>query len=157
MHFNMILVYGIIICFFGVGLVFVIYFFWKVHNRSAPGSHVSMGMPQPVGADKRKDPRTDVNWPVSIETPEGAIAGEAKNISLSGAFICCQKSFPLKKIIQFTMTGPDNEPILVTAQVVWSNVHLPDAKVVNRGMGVRFIKPSERHLQLVRQLFQRSD
>jgi len=153
MHFNMILVYGIIVCFFGVALVFVIYFFWKVHHRPDLDSHASVPVSQHSGADKRKDPRTDVNWPVSIETPEGAIAGEARNISLSGAFICCQKPFPLKKIIRFTMTGPDNESILVTAQVVWSNVHLPDAKVVNRGMGVRFIKPSERHLQLVRALF----
>ncbi len=55
------------------------------------------------------------------------------------------------------MMGPDNEPVIATAQVVWSNVNVPDEKVINRGMGVRFIKMSERHIRLVRQLFQESD
>jgi len=36
---------------------------------------------------------------------------------------------------------------------VWSNENVPEDKVVNGGMGVRFIKMSERHLQVVRQLF----
>jgi hypothetical protein len=51
------------------------------------------------------------------------------------------------------MIGPDNEPVTATAQVVWSNVNMPDEKVIHRGMGVRFIKMSERHLQIVRELF----
>jgi hypothetical protein len=52
-----------------------------------------------------------------------------------------------------TMTGPDNEPLIATAEVVWSNENISEEKVINRGMGVRFIKMSERHLQIVRQLF----
>jgi hypothetical protein len=56
-----------------------------------------------------------------------------------------------------TMIGPDNEPVIATAQVVWSNVNVPEEKVINLGMGVRFIKMSDRHIQLVKQIFQGSD
>jgi hypothetical protein len=53
--------------------------------------------------------------------------------------------------------GPDNEPMKATAQVVWSNANVPEEKVINRGMGIRFIKMSDRHIQLVRQIFQETD
>jgi c-di-GMP-binding flagellar brake protein YcgR len=55
-----------------------------------------------------------------------------------------------------TMMCPGDEPLLVTAQVAWSNANMLEEKVVNRGMGVRFINMSERHLQLVRQFCQES-
>ncbi len=55
------------------------------------------------------------------------------------------------------MTGPNNEPVIGTAKVVWSNVNVPDEKVINRGMGVRFIKMSDRHIQSVRQILEESD
>jgi hypothetical protein len=55
------------------------------------------------------------------------------------------------------MVSSGNEPVPATAKVVWSNVQVPDEKVVNRGMGVRFLKMSDRHIQLVRNLFQGSD
>jgi hypothetical protein len=55
------------------------------------------------------------------------------------------------------MTGPNNEPVAATAEVAWSNINVPDEKVINRGMGVRFIKMSERHIQLVRQILKENE
>ena len=98
-----------------------------------------------------------LRWQVSMETPDGTIAADAKNISLSGAFICCAKPLPLGEVFLLTVTGPDNEPFTATAKVVWSNVNVPEEKVVNRGMGVRFIKMSDRHLRWVRHMLQESD
>jgi uncharacterized protein (TIGR02266 family) len=92
-----------------------------------------------------------------METSDGTIEAEIKNISLGGAFICSKKPLPIGEVFRLTMMGPDNEPVIATAQVVWSNVNVPDEKVINRGMGVRFIKMSERHIRLVRQLFQEND
>jgi uncharacterized protein (TIGR02266 family) len=108
--------------------------------------------PQKIGVERRQHPRIDINWPVSIETSEGTIHGEVKNISLGGAFIGCKKPLPIGHAFSMTMTGPDNETMIATAEVVWSNANVPEDKVINRGMGVRFIKMSERHLQIVRQL-----
>ena len=58
--------------------------------------------------------------------------------------------------IHLTMTGPHSEPLTATAEVIGSNVNVPNEKVINREMGVRFIKMSDRHIQLVRQIFEES-
>ncbi|MGQ9646923.1 MAG: PilZ domain-containing protein [Thermodesulfobacteriota bacterium] len=154
---RMIFIFGAIIFFLAFLIVWVVNYFWKMSSRSAPDSLVTAKSPQEGGPEKRKHPRVDVNWPVSIETSYGTMAGEVKNVSLGGAFICCKKPLPLRKVFRMTMIGPDNEPLTATAQVAWSNANMPEEKVVNRGMGVRFIKMSDRHLELVRQISLRSD
>ena len=149
--------YTLIVCSLGFAFVWIVYYFWKEHSRSDLDYHTSVKLSQNVGEEKRKQPRTNINWPVSMETSDGTIDAEVKNISLGGAFICCEKPLPLGQVFPLTMIGPDNEPVIATAEAVWSNVNVPNEKVINRGMGVRFIKMSDRHIQLVRQLFQESD
>jgi uncharacterized protein (TIGR02266 family) len=112
---------------------------------------------QDTGEQRRKHPRVNINWAVSMEISNETIGGEIKNISLGGAFICCKNPLPIGEIFPLTMNGPNDEPVKATAQVVWSNVNVPEEKVVNRGMGVRFIKMSDRHIQLVRQISQENN
>ncbi|MBS3906294.1 MAG: PilZ domain-containing protein [Syntrophaceae bacterium] len=138
-------------------LIVVVYSFLKRQNGSGLDYPKSVKPPQNVGKEMRVHPRANVNWPVSIETPDGTIKAEVKDISLGGAFICCEKLLPVGEAFQAIMIGPDNESFAATAKVVWSNANVPDEKVINRGMGVRFIKISDRHIQLVRQLFKESD
>jgi uncharacterized protein (TIGR02266 family) len=141
----------------GGAIVYYIYSSMKSGERLNFDFHPSVKSLQKTGAERRQHPRIDINWPVSIETPEGTIDAEVKNISLGGAFIGCKKPLPIGQFFSLTMTAPNNEPVIATAEVVWSNENFPEEKVVNRGMGVRFIKMSERHLQIVRQLFPKID
>ncbi|MEI9477910.1 MAG: PilZ domain-containing protein [Deltaproteobacteria bacterium] len=157
MYSKAILIYGIIVVFLGSALLFIVYYFWKVRNDSECDYNASATLHRNVEKESRKHTRADIRWQVSMQTPDGTIAADAKNISLSGAFICCEKPLPLGEVFRLTMTGPDNDPVMATAKVVWSNVNVPEEKVINRGMGVRFIKMSDRHLRLVRQIFQESD
>ena len=150
------LVYGLIVFCLGFLVVWLVYHFWKVHNDSSLDRPASAKVAQNAGKDDREHSRVDIHWPVSMETPDGSIRAEAKNISVVGAFICCEKPLPIGEMFRLTMTGPDNDPVIATAKVVWSNVNVPEDKVINRGMGVRFIKMSDRHIQLVRQMFQES-
>jgi hypothetical protein len=145
---------GIVIA--GGILAYYVYYFMKVGGRFGLDSQPSVTLPRRTGTEARQHPRTDVNWPVSMKTPDGPIEAEARNISLGGAFICCKKPLSVGQVFTLTMICSDNEPVIATAEVVWSNANIPDEKVVNRGMGVRFIKMSERHLQIVRQLFHKS-
>jgi len=153
---RMIFIYGAIVFFLAFLVVWIVNYFWKMSDRSDLDSLTSAKLRQNVGEEKRKHPRVDINWPVSIETAYGTIAAEVKNISLGGAFICCKKPLQLRKVFRMTMIGPENEPVIATAQVAWSNANVPEEKVINRGMGVRFIKMSDRHIQLVRQISQGS-
>jgi hypothetical protein len=147
----------LIVCLFAVVLIVLLYYFLKGRNHSGFDYHTSMKLPQGVGEEKRKHFRVDINWRVLMETSDGVVEAEIKNISLGGAFICCKKPLPLEKVFPLTMIGPDNEHVIATARVVWSNVNVPNEKVINRGMGVRFIKMSDRHIQLVRQILQEGD
>jgi uncharacterized protein (TIGR02266 family) len=134
-------------------VLLVCYYLMETGHPSGLDFHASVKFPQKGGEDQRQHPRTNLNWPVSMETPEGTIMGQVKNIGLGGAFICCKNPLPVGEVVQMTITGPGKEAVTSTARVVWSNANLPDEKVINRGMGVRFIKMSDQHLQLVRRLF----
>jgi uncharacterized protein (TIGR02266 family) len=150
------LVFGLIVFFLGFLVVWLVYYFWKVHTDSTLDHSASAPVAQRAGKENREHPRVDIHWPVSMETPDGTISAEVKNISVGGAFICCEKPLPIGEMFHLTMVGPDKEPVIATAKVAWSNVNVPKDKVINRGMGVRFIKMSDRHIRLVRQLFQES-
>ena len=154
---RMIFIFGAIVFLLAFLIVWIVNYFWKMSNRSDLDSLTTAKLRQNGGEEKRKHPRVDINWPVSIETAYGTIAGEVKNISLGGAFICCKKPLQLRKVFRMTMIGPENEPLIATAQVAWSNANMPEENVINRGMGVRFINMSDRHIQLVRQISQGSD
>jgi hypothetical protein len=153
----MIFIFGAIILFLVFLIFWVVNYFWKMTNRSDLDSLTTAKLRQNGGEENRKHPSLDINWPVSIETTYGTIAAELKNISLGGAFICCKKPLQLRKVFRMTIIGPENEPLIATAQVAWSNANMPEEKVINRGMGVRFINMSDRHIQLVRQISQGSD
>ena len=152
---TMIFVYGLMVSFLGFLLIWLVWYFWKVHNRSE--ADYSAKSSQNSDEENPRHLRADINWSVSMETSDGIIAAEAKNISLGGAFICCENPLPIGENFQLTMTVPDNEPLSATAKVVWSNINVPSEKVINRGMGVRFIKMSERHIKLVRQILKNDD
>jgi hypothetical protein len=152
----MIFIFGGIVIFLAFLAVWIVKYYWKMSNRSDLDSLASAKLRQNAAEEKRQHPRVDINWPVSIETAYGTIEAEVRNISLGGAFICCKKPLQLRKVFRMTMIGPENEPLIATAQVAWSNANMPEEKVVNRGMGVRFIKMSDRHIELVKQISQGS-
>jgi hypothetical protein len=153
---SMTVVFGLIVLCLGILVVWLVYYFWKVHTDSNLDNPTSSKLAQSAGKENREQHRLDIHWPVSMETPDGTIRAEAKNISVSGAFICCEKPLPIGEMFRLTMTGPDEEPVIAIAKVTWSNVNVPEDKVINRGMGVRFINMSDRHIRLVRQMFQES-
>ena len=90
--------------------------------------------------ERRKYPRTDVDWPAMIVTQDGCIGGETRNISPTGAFIHC-------------LTEPDNDGplrlvfrdplrykwVMVTAELAWSNISNCD-DIGSCGIGVHFTR-----------------
>jgi len=135
--------FGLLVCILGFLAVWLVYYFWKQHNPSDGDHPISLKLAKSGAKEDRKHPRIDINWTASLETPDGTVAGQVKNISVGGAFICCAKPLPIGEMFQLTMTASDSEPVEAAAKVVWSNVGVPESKVVNRGMGVRFINMSD--------------
>jgi hypothetical protein len=88
--------------------------------------------------EKRIYPRTEIKWPVSAITAKGMIHGETKNISLNGAFICCEKTLCPEEVLLLTVKGPSGS-MQVVAQVVWSNRCACDEQKKPSGIGIKFM------------------
>jgi len=90
--------------------------------------------------EKRQHPRMATSWQASIERTGGIDRAQVKDISLGGAFVVCQQPLPAKEKFTITIEVPNRGPLSLNAEVVWSNVNVPEEKIVNRGMGIRFIE-----------------
>ena len=88
--------------------------------------------------EKRLYPRAQVKWSVSGITNSGKMQGETKNISLNGAFICCENFLRPDEILLLTVDGPSG-PLQVVARVVWSNPGAHHAGASTSGVGVKFM------------------
>ncbi|KPK27438.1 MAG: hypothetical protein AMJ61_05700 [Desulfobacterales bacterium SG8_35_2] len=88
--------------------------------------------------------RAEPNWPAIIETASGKTA-QASIVSVThgSAFLKSTTELPIGEKFQVTVTLPDHSSLQLRAEVTWSNMHLPADKVVNRGMGIRFIETGE--------------
>ena len=101
--------------------------------------------------ERRQDPRTSVNWPVTIHTEEGTIERATYNISPKGAFIRGLSPLELHEVVDITISGLDH-PITVKARVVWSSNQIPPQEDMPRGVGVEFINISDEHREIISSL-----
>ncbi len=123
-----------------MALIYSVRDYLKRSGRSEKTGPAAANLSALVLEEKRQYERADITYPVKIETSQGTIEAETKNISLGGAFICCHKPLPLGENFSLTINASDHLPLTLKAEVVWSNVNVPDDKVVNRGMGIRFLQ-----------------
>jgi Tfp pilus assembly protein PilZ len=88
--------------------------------------------------EKRQHPRVAIFWPIELEPPYESLKVQLKDISLGGAFIVCQKPLRLNEKLRLCLKVPEQEELLLNAEVVWSNANVPQDQVIHRGMGVKF-------------------
>ncbi|MFC1489310.1 PilZ domain-containing protein [Thermodesulfobacteriota bacterium] len=93
--------------------------------------------------ERRKHPRFEVDWPITVFTDEGTVEGEALNISLEGISICCEEPLPLKKALRITIV-PLNHPIIqIFGEVAWADLYGMDDEKTTIGMGICFVEISD--------------
>lgn len=97
--------------------------------------------PLDLSSDKRINERAEVHWQVILDTPNGIVHAKSKDISIGGAFILCDTPLPIDDQLKLTFEIPNYKKIgEINAEVVWSNINVPEDQVVNRGMGVKFVR-----------------
>ena len=134
----------------GAGIFAGLVVFWfisvylKKRIAADPSAHVAASAPAESYQEKRRHPRADVSWPAALKSPHDNIEHEAalKDISLGGAFVICKNPLPLNQQFQIVIKPQDRPALELKAEVVWSNANVPADKIVNRGMGIRFIDNS---------------
>ena len=142
-----------------VGIGFILFFlllaiiwtiFKNLKKKMMPGNNNS-DMAADISSfqvnENRSDQRVGISWPVSLETVNGIIKAETKDLSRSGAFVKCSKPLLPGENFRITIEIPDQEPLVLNSEVVWSNGGFPEEKVVTRGMGIRFLKNLDKDIE----------
>ncbi len=101
-------------------------------------------------SEKRKAPRINVNWPITIITSRGTIEGESRNITPSGIFIHCKKKLPEDEVYQMIIKLPNGKQIIVKGQLTWSNLNGREDTGSLVDMGFSFIKMSDQDQTVLR-------
>jgi len=103
--------------------------------------------------EKRRYPRAEVNWPVTILTASGPIEGEVRNISPGGAFISCSEQPGLHETFRLVIKVPfERQYLLAKGRVARSNLYDPDDRTLSRGVAVRFTEISESDRELLNRI-----
>lgn len=94
-------------------------------------------------SEKRRHPRIKVEWPVIVSKGDDFIEGETKNIAFDGIAICCEEPLPLDEIVSISIEPDEQQSIVVSGKVVWSDVYGLDDQNITYGVGVCFVKISD--------------
>jgi len=92
--------------------------------------------------ERRKLPRIEVRWPVTIYTDGGPIRGEARNVTTTGAYILCRERLRQNETYRI-LIGLAKHSITVSAEVMWSNIDYNDGETAHTGLGVFFARMDE--------------
>jgi hypothetical protein len=98
--------------------------------------------------ESRQNLRARVSWPVAIHTEEGTIERVTYNISPDGAFIRGLSPLGHHEVVDMILSSP-HRPIKVKAKVVWLSSQVPPEEDMPRGMGVEFIKISNKDREMI--------
>ena len=121
---------------------FVVYFFRPKRKERAASRFTERELldPEQISLPHRAEP----NWPAILVTAGGESAEvQISSVSHGSGFIKSTTKLDIGERFQLTIHLPDRPPLQLRAEVTWSNMLLPAEKVVNRGMGIRFIEAGE--------------
>ena len=103
------------------------------------------------GKDKeQKSNRTEISWPVLLETNKGIIKAETKDLNLGGAFVKCSKPLLPGEQFRLLIEFPSKNTVALKSEVVWSNTGTPDEMIITRGMCVRFLQNVDEDLDYLK-------
>lgn len=102
-----------------------------------------------MGKERRRHPRTAVDWPALVQDADGGIMAEMENISANGAYIRCEKPLIPKEKFKLHMVAPDRSPLIARAEVAWLKVCRTEEDIPSCGMGIRFTRASSSVRQFI--------
>ena len=100
-----------------------------------------------MAVEKRRHPRVEISWPVTVVTDEGIISGRAENLSFVGTLIRCSEILELLYDFRLVFRPAERQLLITTAERVWSRPIISNNST-SHVMGVRFtyIPEHERRL-----------
>ena len=110
------------------------------------------------GREKRKYPRVEINWPVTIYVDDEIIEGETNNISAEGVSVRSETPLPVNKVFSILIRPPDHQAIDLKGQVVWSDMYgvtgAEETEVY--GLGICLVELSEEDKKAIKAMLSNS-
>ena len=134
-------------------IVFFLFFFTVYFFRPRKDDRIIPERPERALLDPEDialPHRVEPGWPATIETAAGETA-EARiaSIAQGSGFVESKINLANGEKFPLTIHLPERTPLQLRAEVTWSNLHLPPEKVLNRGIGIRFIEAGEEAVCLI--------
>lgn len=129
--------------FAGLVLLWFLRIFFMRRVAHKPSNQMAASAQNTSWEEKRRHPRVSVSWPARLKMPDESLQVQLKDISLGGAFVVCPNPLPLSEKFRISIEPPKQTPLELNAEVVWSNANVPEDKIINRGMGIRFINNAD--------------
>jgi hypothetical protein len=107
-----------------------------------------------LGGDKerRKHPRKEVIWPISIIAEYGTIEGKIRNITVDGLFIVCEEPLRLNETYRMSITPGKHHAIGVTGKVVWADAYCMTEDKSAYGIGICLIQITDEDRDSLREI-----
>ncbi len=127
------------------GLIIFWFFHTVVKRRLSADQSAQLGnsAQRKNKEEMRRHFRLEISWPAAVEIRQTSIRARLKDISLGGAFVICQEPVALNEKIRIYIDAPNQETFALNAEVVWSNMNVPEDKVIHRGMGIKFVQNTD--------------
>jgi hypothetical protein len=90
--------------------------------------------------ERRKYPRIEARWPVSLTIGHELLRAETRNITADGIFINCYQPLPLDSTLRISIKPPEHHNVDVTGKVIWSESYASDSKSTIYGIGICFVE-----------------
>jgi hypothetical protein len=91
-------------------------------------------------AERRKSPRIEVEWPITLSNRLSRIEGATLNISADGVSFCSEAPVRLEEDYHIVIHPPGHRDVEVSGNVTWSDLYGMDEEKKTFCMGVCFLE-----------------
>ena len=102
--------------------------------------------------ERRKHPRKEVNWPITIIAEHRAIEGEIRNISMDGLLVFCDEPLRLNETYRMSIVPGESGAIGVSGQVVRAEAYCMSEDDSAFGIGICVVEISDQDRGALREI-----
>jgi hypothetical protein len=93
--------------------------------------------------EKRKHPRKEVNWPITIIAEHGSIEGEIRNVTVDGLLVFCDEPLRLNETYRMSIVPGPSGAIGVSGRVVRAEAYCMAEDDTAFGIGICLVEISD--------------
>jgi len=102
--------------------------------------------------ERRKHPRKEVDWPISIVAEHGTIEGEIRNVTVEGLFVFCEEPLRLNERYRMSIVPGKGGAIGVSGRVVRAEAYCMAEDEAAFGIGICVVEISEQDREALRRI-----